>query len=61
MTPETLADAILQAAGSGLRHYTPHNQTRIVAAAEAQIAALRRETLTQAAMRYPHAIGGRDE
>lgn len=62
MTPaEQLAEAILSAAGSGLRHYTTTSRQRIIAAADAQIAALRRETMAQAAMRYPHAIGGRDE
>ena len=40
MTPETLADAILQAAGSGLRHYTATSRQRIIDAAEAQIATL---------------------
>lgn len=41
MTPaEQLAEAILSAAGSGLRHYTATSRQRIIDAAEAQIAAL---------------------
>lgn len=38
---EQLADAILRAAGSGLRHYTPRNRAEIIAAAQAQIDAIR--------------------
>lgn len=33
MTPAQLADAILKAAGSGLRHYTDYNRERICAEA----------------------------
>lgn len=41
MTPaEQLAEAILSAAGSGLRHYTATSKRRILDAAEAQIATL---------------------
>lgn len=41
MTPaEQLAEAILSAAGSGLRHYTATSRQRIIDAAEAQIATL---------------------
>ena len=41
MTPaEQLAEAILSAAGSGLRHYSATSRQRIIDAAEAQIAAL---------------------
>ncbi|VDS07566.1 hypothetical protein PARHAE_00743 [Paracoccus haematequi] len=40
MTPEQLAEAILSAAGSGLRHYTVTSRQRIIDAAEAQIATL---------------------
>lgn len=44
MTPvEALAEAILHAAGSGLRHYTPRNRAAIIAAAQAQIDAIRAE------------------
>ena len=44
MTPvEALAEAILIAAGSGLRHYTPRNRAAIIAAAQAQIDAVRAE------------------
>ena len=42
MTPaEALAEAILHAAGSGLRHYTPRNREAIISAAQAQIDAIR--------------------
>ena len=37
MTLEKLAEAILRAAGSGLRHYTPRSREEIVAAAEKAI------------------------
>ena len=43
---ERLAEAILSAAGSGLRHYTVTSRQRIIDAAEAQIAALRPATPT---------------
>lgn len=35
---EALADAILRAAGSGLKHYTEYSRKRIIAAAEQEIA-----------------------
>lgn len=35
---EALADAILRAAGSGLKHYTEYSRKRIVEAAEQEIA-----------------------
>jgi hypothetical protein len=38
----TLADMILRAAGSGLRHYTPRSRAEIIRAAEAAINAIRR-------------------
>jgi hypothetical protein len=42
MTPaEALAEAILHAAGSALRHYTPRNREAIISAAQAQIDAIR--------------------
>lgn len=42
MTPaEVLAEMILKAAGSGLRHYTPQSKAEIIAAAERAIKAIR--------------------
>jgi hypothetical protein len=38
---ETLAEMILKAAGSGLRHYTPASRAEIIKAAEAAIKAVR--------------------
>lgn len=38
---EQLAEMILTAAGSGLRHYTPESKARIIAAAEAAVKAIR--------------------
>ena len=38
MTPETLAEAILTAAGSSLRHYTPQARAEIIEAARKSIA-----------------------
>lgn len=37
---EALADAILRAAGSGLKHYTEYSRKRIVEAAEQELAAI---------------------
>jgi hypothetical protein len=37
---ETLAEMILRAAGSGLRHYTPANKAAIIKAAEVAINAI---------------------
>jgi len=37
---EALAEAILRAAGSGLRHYTPFSRAEILNVARAQIAQL---------------------
>lgn len=39
---ETLADMILRAAGSGLKHYTPQSKAAIIKAAEVAINAIRR-------------------
>lgn len=39
---ETLAEMILRAAGSGLRHYTPQSKAEIIKAAEAAINAIRK-------------------
>lgn len=39
---ETLAEMILRAAGSGLRHYTPQSKAEIIKAAEAAIKAIRK-------------------
>lgn len=39
---EALADMILRAAGSGLRHYTPQSKAEIIKAAEAAINAILR-------------------
>lgn len=63
MTPaEQLAEAILSAAGSGLRHYTATSRQRIIAAAEAQIASLRATGgLTAHLDDQRHGIGGRGE
>ncbi|MGN7867772.1 hypothetical protein [Paracoccus sp. 22332] len=63
MTPaEQLAEAILSAAGSSLRHYTPQSRIAIIAAAEAQIAALRPTGgLTAHLDDQRHGIGGRGE
>ena len=38
---EQLAEMILRAAGSGLRHYTPQSKAEILKAAEKAIAAIR--------------------
>ncbi len=38
---EMLAEMILKAAGSGLRHYTPQSKAEILAAAEKAIKAIR--------------------
>lgn len=38
---EKLAEMILKAAGSGLRHYTPASRAEIIKAAEAAIKAVR--------------------
>lgn len=65
MTPaEQMADAILTAAGSSLRHYTPQSRIAIIAAAESQIAALRPAHGLPAYLgeqRALHSIGGLDE
>lgn len=65
MTPaEQLAEAILSAAGSSLRHHTPPTRIAIIAAAEAQIAALRPAHGLPAYLgeqRALHSIGGLDE
>lgn len=63
MTPaEQLAEAILSAAGSGLRHYTATSRQRIIDAAEAQIAALRPGIPSYLGeQRALHGIGGEDE
>ena len=39
---EVIAEMILRAAGSGLRHYTPQSKAEIIKAAEAAINAIRR-------------------
>lgn len=39
---ETLADMILRAAGSGLKHYKPQSKAEIIKAAEAAINAIKR-------------------
>lgn len=39
---ETLAEMILRASGSGLRHFTPASKAEIIKAAEAAIAAIMR-------------------
>ena len=39
---ETLAEMILRAAGSGLRHYKPQSKAEIIKAAEAAINAIRK-------------------
>ncbi|MFP5510776.1 MAG: hypothetical protein ACLGIP_16715 [Alphaproteobacteria bacterium] len=39
---ETLAEMILRAAGSGMRHYTPQSKAEIIKAAEAAINAIRK-------------------
>ncbi|MFE3839192.1 hypothetical protein [Pseudogemmobacter sonorensis] len=41
MTPEQLADTILRAAGSALRHYTPTNRAAIIDAAREAIAQIK--------------------
>lgn len=38
---KTLAEAILNAAGSALRHYTPESQKRIIEAADKELDALK--------------------
>jgi len=38
---EVLAEMILRAAGSGLRHYTPQSKADIIRTAEAAISAIR--------------------
>ena len=38
---EQLAEMILKAAGSGLRHYTPQSKAEIIAAAEKAVKAIR--------------------
>lgn len=45
MTPAQLADAILKAAGSGLRHYTEYNRERICAEAARIIEQIKGEKL----------------
>lgn len=62
MTPaEQLAEAILSAAGSGLRHYTASSRQRIIDAAEAQIATLQGIPVSLGTITYPHLIGSMDE
>ena len=45
MTPtaeaELLADKILRAAGSGLRHYTPESRDRIISVTQIEIAVIK--------------------
>lgn len=60
-TAEQLAEAILSAAGSGLRHYTAASRQRIIGAAEAQIAALQGIPANLGTITYPHLIGSMDE
>ena len=56
MTPaEQLAEAILSAAGSGLRHYTATSRQRILAAAEAQVAALQGIPVSLGELQWPAA------
>ena len=56
MTPaERLAEAILSAAGSGLRHYTATSRQRIIDAAEAQIAALQGIPVSLGELQWPAA------
>lgn len=38
---EQIADSILQSAGSGLRHYVPHNRERIIRVTENVISLLK--------------------
>ena len=45
LTPEQLAEAILKAAGSPLRHYEKYSQERIVTAASEAMSIIRQETL----------------
>ena len=49
MTPEQLAEVILRAAGSGLRHYTPQSRERIIEAARQAIEGIRAGTLRETA------------
>ena len=56
MTPaEQLAEAILSAAGSGLRHYTATSRQRIIDAAEAQIATLQGIPVSLGELQWPAA------
>lgn len=48
ITPETLAETILRAAGSRLSHYTPTNREAIIKAADAAIKAINANTTTKA-------------
>lgn len=54
-TAEQLAEAILSAAGSGLRHYTAASRQRIIDAAEAQIAALQGIPVSLGELQWPAA------